>query len=140
MGRILRSLFVTAALSRGADGIRLTLRRTMRRAVLALVGLGLALAGCGFILAAAYLELSALLDPISAGLIIGGSLLVGGAAFLLALRGGGRTERRRFEDVSPIMTTMLDLGQDIGAAASRNPGPLVAAAFLAGLLLSRQRR
>ncbi len=140
MGRILRSLFITHALARGADGIKVTLRRTMQRAVLAMVGLGLALVGCGFILAAAYIKLSALLDPISACLIIGGTFLVGGAAFLLALRAGSRTERRRFEDASPIMTTMLDIGQDLGAAASRNPGPLLAAAFLAGLFLSRPRR
>jgi hypothetical protein len=140
MGSILRSLFITHALARGADGIKLTLRRAIQRGVLALIGLGLALVGCGFILAAAYIKLSALLDPISACLIIGGTFLVVGAAFLLALRGGGRKQTSRFEDASPIMTTMLDLGQDLGAAASRNPAPLLAAAFVAGLFLGRSRR
>jgi hypothetical protein len=35
---------------------------------------------------------------------------------------------------------LIDVGRDLGAAASRNPGAFVVAAFVIGLVLGRTRR
>jgi hypothetical protein len=38
------------------------------------------------------------------------------------------------------VTTLIDAGRDLGAAAARNPESFVIAAFLIGLVLGRKRR
>ncbi len=141
MGRILRGLVWTAAFSRGADGVRLALQRARRRAALALLGVALALGGGGFLLAAGFMALADFLGAIRASLIVGAVLVVVAAGLLWSARrrmGVAATDRRP-DEPSPIAMTLAGVGREIGAAASRNPGSLVLALFLIGLLLSGGR-
>ena len=141
MGQILRGLLWSAAVSRGAETMRLSLRRTRRRFVLVTVGVVLAIAGAGFLLAAGFTELADLLGAVRAGLVIGAILLVVGAGFILSAyrRAAVAPADPLPHDSSSLATTMIGVGREIGAAAARHPGSLVLAAFLAGLLLSGGR-
>src|SRR5882724_2089011 len=141
MGQILRGLLWSAAVSRGAETMRLSLRRTRRRFVLVTVSVVLSIAGAGFLLAAGFTELADLLGAVRAGLVIGAILLVVGAGFILSAyrRAAVAPADRPPHDSSSLATTMIGVGREIGAAAARHPGSLVLAAFLAGLLLSGGR-
>jgi hypothetical protein len=139
MGQILRGLLWSAAVSRGADTMRLSLRRARRRVALVTVGVVFAIAGTGLLLAAGFMELADLLGAVRAGLIVGAVLLVAGAGFILSAHRLTAAANRPPHDPSPLATTMTDVGREIGAAAARHPGSLVLAAFLAGLLLSGGR-
>ena len=79
MGQILRGLFWSAMVSRGADAMRLSLRGARRRLALLAAGAGCALAGAGFLLAAGLIELADLLGTMRAGLIVGAVLLAAGS-------------------------------------------------------------
>jgi hypothetical protein len=138
MGQILRGLLWSAAVSRGAETMKSSLRRARRRFVLVTVGVAFALAGAGFLLAAGFTELADLLGTVRAGLVIGAVLLAVGAGFILSAyrRAAGAPADRPPHDPSSLATTMVEVGREIGAAAARHPGSLVLAAFLAGLLLS----
>jgi Putative Actinobacterial Holin-X, holin superfamily III len=139
MGHILRNLLWTATISRGAGEMRQALRRAKRRAGLIGLGLALGLVGAGFLVAAGYMALAEFVGALYACLIIGAVLvLAGGVAFLVA-RGRRIAAGDRSAD-TPLATTLIDVGRDLGAAASRNPGSFVIAAFLIGLLLGRTRR
>ena len=144
MGHILRNLLWTAAVSRGAGEMRLALQRARRRAALIGLGLALGLAGSGFLLAAGLMALAELVGALHACLIVGAILVVAGGGFLLASRGRRRVSAAAADygdsDPSPIATTMIGVGRDLGAAAARNPGAFVAAAFVIGLVLGRTRR
>ena len=141
MGQILRGLLWSAAVSRGADTMRLSLRRARRRFALVTVGVVFAIAGTGFLLAAGFMELADLLGAVRAGLIVGAVLLAVGAGFILSAhrRTAAAPANRPPHDPSSLVTTMTDVGREVGAAAARHPGSLVLAAFLAGLLLSGGR-
>jgi hypothetical protein len=141
MGQILRGLLWSAAVSRGADTMRLSLRRARRRFVLVAVGVVFAIAGAGFLLAAGFMELADLLGAVRAGLVIGVVLLAAGAGFILSAsrRAAAASADRPSHDPSALATTMIGVGRELGAAAARHPGSLVLAAFLAGLLLSGGR-
>jgi hypothetical protein len=144
MGHILRNLLWTAAVSRGAGEMRLALRRARRRAALIGLGLALGLAGGGFLLAAGLMALADLVGALRACLIVGVILVAAGGGSLFVARGRRRVSAAAADyesaDTSPIATTLIDVGRDLGAAASRNPGAFVAAAFLIGLVLGRTRR
>lgn len=144
MGNILRNLLWTAAVSRGAGEMKLALRRARRRAVLIALGSALALTGCGILLAAGFIALAGFVGELRACLIVGAALaLVGGCFLLYATRrqrpSAERSDHRSGEP-SPIVTTLIDAGRDLGAAAARNPESFVIAAFLIGLVLGRKRR
>ncbi len=141
MGRIFRGLVWTAAFSRGADGVRLALRRAQRRAAFVLFGVALALGGGGFLLAAGFMALADFLGAIRASLIVGAALIVVAAGLLWSARRRMAVDatRHRPDEPSPFATTLAGVGREIGAAASRNPGSFVLAAFLIGLLLSGGR-
>lgn len=142
MGAILRSLLWSAALTRGAGEMKLALRRARRRATLVILGLLLTLVGAAFLLAAGFMELVVLLGAIRASLIVGAVLVVAGGGFFLAAR--KRTvavpAADRKEDPSPLSATLVGVGRELGAAASRHPGAFVIAAFVGGLLLSGRGR
>lgn len=141
MGQILRGLLWSAAVSRGADAMRLSLRRARRRFALATVGVAFAIVGAGFLLAAGFAELADLLGTVRAGLVIGAALLAMGAGFILSAyrRAAVAPADQPPHDPSSLATTMIGVGREIGAAASRHPGSLVLAAFLAGLFLGGGR-
>lgn len=144
MGSILRSLLWAAAVSRGAGDVRLALRRAGRRTALVALAIALGLAGGGFLLAAGFLELADLLGSIRASLIVGAALAIAGCGFLLCARGrrysSTLSSDGRSAEPSPVATTLLGVGRDLAAAASRNPGSFVVAVFLIGLVLGRARR
>jgi hypothetical protein len=121
--------------------MRLSLGRARRRFALVTVGVVWAIAGAGFLLAAGFMELADLLGAVRAGLIVGAVLLVAGAGFILSAhrRTAAPPANQPPPDPSPLATTMIDLGREIGAAAARHPGSLVLAAVLAGLLLGAGR-
>jgi cytochrome c biogenesis protein CcdA len=144
MGSILRSLLWTAAVSRGAGDVRLALRRAGRRTAFVAMAIALGLAGGGFLLAAVFLELADLVGSIRASLIVGAALAVAACGLLFFAR--ARRHRStvssdgRGIEPTPVATTMIDIGRDLAAAASRNPGSFVVAGFLIGLVLGRSRR
>jgi len=144
MGHILRHLLWTAVVSRGAGELKLALRRARRRAALFALGFALVLAGSGFLLAAGFMALADLVGAVRACLIVGGAIALAGGGFLLYVGGRRRSAAassdQRGGEPAPIATTLIDVGRDLGAAASRNPGSIVAAAFLIGLILGRTRR
>ena len=144
MGHILRNLLWTAAVSRGAGEMRLALQRARRRAALIGLGLALGLAGSGFLLAAGFMALADLVGTLHACLIVGAILVLAGGGCVLVSRGRRRTSAAAADygsaDTSPVATTLIDVGRDLGAAASRNPGAFVVAAFVIGLVLGRTRR
>ena len=142
MGKILRGLLWSAAVSRGAETMKLSLRRARRRFALVTVGVVFAFVGVGFLLAAGFLELVDLLGAVRAGLVTGGVLLVVGAGFILSAyrRTVAAPAEQSPHDPAALAATMVGVGREIGAAAARHPGSLVLAAFLAGLLLGGGRR
>jgi hypothetical protein len=142
MGKILRGLLWSAAVSRGAETMKLSLRRARRRFALVTVGVVFAFVGVGFLLAAGFLELADLLGAVRAGLVTGGVLLVVGAGFILSAyrRSVAAPAEQPSRDPAVLAATMVGVGREIGAAAARHPGSLVLAAFLAGLLLGGGRR
>jgi hypothetical protein len=108
------------------------------------LGLALGLAGAGFLLAAGFMALAALVGAVYAGLIVGAILALVGGGVLLVARGRRRPAIASADGgsaaASSLATTLIDVGRDLGVAASRNPGSFVAAAFLIGLILGRTRR
>jgi threonine/homoserine/homoserine lactone efflux protein len=144
MGHILRNLLWTAVVSRGAGEMRSVLRRARRRALLTALGVALALGGGGFLVAAGVMALADVVGGVRACLIVGGALALVGVCFLLYV---GRRRRPSVAppddgsgESSPIVSTLIEVGRDLGAAAARNPGAFVAAAFAIGLILGRTRR
>lgn len=142
IGGLLRGLYLTAAFKRSADEVTSSVRRTVRRAALCLVAFLLVACGAGFLVAAGFMALADEIGAIEASIVIGIAFAVAGAGMLAAI-----AVRRRppalanlSNQVSPLSKPLLDVGQEIGAAASRNPATFVLAAFIAGLLLSRGRR
>jgi hypothetical protein len=145
MGAILRNLLWTAAVSRGVGEMGRALRQACWRAALVLVGLGLALIGAGFLLAAGLIVLADLVGIVRACLIAGAAFAVIAAAFLLY----ASRRRRRSSLAVPLNSgvsgshstaELLAIGRQLGAAASRHPGSFVAAAFVIGLIWGRMRR
>src|SRR6185295_647266 len=120
MGQILRGLLWSAAVSRGAEAMRSSLRRARRRFALMTAGVAFALVGVGFLLAAGFTELADLLGAVRAGLIIGAVLLVAGAGFILAAyrRPAAAPADQSPHDPSSLATTMIGVGREIGAAAA----------------------
>lgn len=142
IGGIIRGLYLTTAFKRGAEEAKASLRRTVRRTVLCLVAGVLLACGAGFLIAAGYMALADEIGPVEASLAFGIAFALAGAGLLAAV---GR--RRRAPAPAPLAAPtaslskpFVEIGQEIGAAASRNPVTLVLAAFVAGLLLSRNRR
>jgi hypothetical protein len=142
IGGLLRGLYLTAAVKRSADEVRSSVRRTVLRAVLCLIALLLVACGAGFLVAAGFMALADEIGAIEASIVTGIAFALAGGGMLAAVGA-----RRRppvptvpLNPVSPLSKPLLDVGQEIGAAASRNPMTFVLAAFVAGLLLSRGRR
>jgi len=145
MGSILRNLLWTAMVSRGAGEMRRALRRARQRAALIALGLVLALVGVGFLLAAGFMALADVIGAVRASLIVGGALTLVGGGFLAYAGSRRRGAPTASSDPgsgqsSPIAMTLIDIGRDLGAAAARNPGAFVTAAFVIGLVLGRTRR
>jgi hypothetical protein len=143
IGGIIRGLYLTTAFKRGAEEAKASLRRTVRRAALCLVAGVLLACGAGFLIAAGYLALADEIGPVEASLVFGIAFALIGAGLLAAV---GR-RRRAPTSAAPLAAPatslskpFVEIGQELGAAASRNPLTLVLAAFVAGLLLSRNRR
>jgi hypothetical protein len=146
MGSILRNLLWTAAISRGTGEMKRALQRVCRRAALIAAGLALALVAGGFLVAAGLMVLTDLVGAVRACLIVGAAFAVFGGAFLFY----GARRRRRNAGAAPldyatsgphsIAADLVDVGRQLGDAASRNPGSFVAAAFVVGLVLGRMRR
>lgn len=142
MGHLLRHLMWTFAVSRGADELKLALRRASRRAALSALGLVLALVSAGFLLAAGVMALADVVGAVRACLIVGAALALAGTGFLLYAgrrRAPARLSAERAAS-SHLNETLIEMGRDLGAAAGRNPGAYVAAAFAIGIVLGRMRR
>ena len=81
------------------------------------------------------------IGPIAASLWIGIAFAVVGVVMAaIAMRKRTPAPSAVETPVSSLSKPLLDAGQEIGAAASRNPLTFVLAAFVAGLLLSRRGR
>jgi len=141
IGGIIRGLFLTAAFKRGAEEAKSSLRRAARRAVICVVALLFLVLGIGFLIAAGFMALADEIGPLEASLVLGIAFAVVGTGLfaVVASRRRPPTPVDRSES-APLTKPLLDVGQEIGAAASRNPLTFVLAAFVAGLLLSRGRR
>jgi hypothetical protein len=142
MGGLLRGLHLTTAFKRSADEIRSSVRRTVLRVVLSLVALLLVACGAGFLVAAGFMALADEIGAIEASIVIGIAFAVAGAGMLAAvgIRRRPPVAASLSNPLTPLSKPLLDVGQEIGAAASRNPATFVLAAFIAGLLLGRGRR
>ena len=141
IGGLLRGLYLTAAVKRSADEVRSSVRRTALRVAAYLIALLLVVCGAGFLVAAGFMALADEIGAIETSIVFGVAFALAGGGLLIAVR----ARRRPPAPVSlsnaapPLSKPFLDIGQEIGAAASRNPVTLVLAAFIAGLLLSRRR-
>ena len=142
IGGIIRGLFLTAAFKRGAEEAKSSLRHAIRRAVLCFVALLFLAFGIGFLVAAGFMALADEIGPVEASLVLGIAFAVVGAGLFAVVSWRRRPPAPvdRSESAAPLSKPLLDVGQEIGAAASRNPLTFVLAAFVAGLLLSRGRR
>ncbi|MGH6927374.1 MAG: phage holin family protein [Dongiaceae bacterium] len=142
IGGLLRGLYLTAAFRQGADEVKASVRRAVRSAALSLIALLLVACGAGFLVAAGFMALADEIGAIEASLVIGIAFAVAGGGMLAAVGARRRppTPAHLSNPPSPLSKPLLDVGQEIGAAASRNPMTFVLAAFVAGLLLSRGRR
>ena len=141
IGGLLRSLLMTAAVKRGTDEVKSSLRHAARRAVFGLAALVLLACGAGFLVAAGFMALADEIGPIAASLWIGIAFAVTGVVLAaIAMRKRAPAPSAVETPVSSLSKPLLDAGQEIGAAASRNPLTFVLAAFVAGLLLSRRGR
>ncbi len=142
MFSLLRTLLVTAAVQQGAADAKRRFRRGMiQLGLVAIAGL-LGLAGAVFLIVALHDALAFRFDPLTAKLICGGGLVaLGLIAFLIARQPltSSRINRER-----PAAAASVDiaaaLGEDIGAALSRNAGMLTIGAFVAGLVIATRRR
>jgi uncharacterized membrane protein YoaK (UPF0700 family) len=109
--------------------------------VLGLAALVLLACGAGFLVAAGFMALADEIGPIAASLWIGIAFAVVGVVMAaIAMRKRTPAPSAVETPVSSLSKPLLDAGQEIGAAASRNPLTFVLAAFVAGLLLSRRGR
>ncbi|MGE0119071.1 MAG: phage holin family protein [Dongiaceae bacterium] len=132
---------MTAAVKRGADEVKSSLRRAVQRAVLCLAALVLLACGAGFLVAAGFMALADEIGPIAASLWIGIAFAVVGVVLaVIAMRKRAPAPSTVAPPLPSLSKPLLDAGQEIGAAASRNPLTFVLAAFVAGLLLSRRGR
>jgi hypothetical protein len=143
IGGLLRGLYLTTAVKRGADEVRSSIRRAALRAVAGLIAVLLVVCGAGFLVAAGFMVLAEEIGATEASLVFGIAFAVAGGGVLAAV-GVRRRPAAATDDVSSTLPSLskplLAIGEEIGAAASRNPATLVLAAFIAGLLLSRGRR
>jgi hypothetical protein len=141
IGGLLRGLNLTAAVKQSAAEIRSSVRRTVLRAILTLIALLLVACGAGFLVAAGFLALADEIGAIEASIVLGIAFAVVGGGILAAAGARRRSPGPAGPSdlVPPLSKPLLDIGQEIGAAASRNPMTLVLAAFVAGLLLGRRR-
>ena len=142
MFSLLRTLLVTAAVQQGAADAKRRFRRGLIQLALVTIAGMLALGGAIFLMVALHDALAYRFDPLTAKLICGGALVVLGLiAFLVARQPftPSRIDRER-----PMAAASVDIaaavGQDIGAALSRNVGMLTIGAFVAGLLITARRR
>src|SRR5262249_9776950 len=97
MWPILRNLLWTAAISRGTGEMRRMLRHACRRAAVIAVGLALSVVAGGFLVAAGFMALADLLDPLRACLIVGTAFALAGGSFLFY----GARRRRRLSVAMP---------------------------------------
>jgi len=89
--------------------------------------------------------LADLVGVVRACLIVGAAFAVVGGAFLFwgtrrRRRSAARLHSAASGSAHSIAAELVDVGRDLGIAASRNPGLFVAAAFVVGLILGRTRR
>lgn len=111
------------------------IRRAARRAILLAVAGMIAVIGAGFLLAAAYMRLSASYDPVTAGLAIGFCLLIVAGVVAFAAR-----RHRPVPAAPPALPTQTpELPQPLAALAA-NPVSLPVIAFAVGLLVARSGR
>ena len=141
MFSLLRTLLVTAAVQQGAADAKRRFRRGLvQLALVAIAGL-LALGGAIFLAVALHDALALRFDPTTAKLICGGTLVV--LAFIALLIARQPFTPSRINRERPPAAVSVDiasaLGQDIGAALSRNAGVLTIGAFVAGLLIAARR-
>ncbi len=142
MFSLLRTLLVTAAVQQGAADAKRRFRRSLIQLALGALGGLLALGGAIFLMVALHDALAFRFDPLTAKLICGGGLMVLALiAFLIARQ---PLSSNRVNRVRPAAAASVDiaaaLGEDIGAAFSRNAGMLTIGAFIAGLLIATRRR
>lgn len=141
MFSLLRTLLVTAAVQQGAADAKRRFRRGLMQLALAAIAGLLALGGAIFLMVALHDALAIRFDPLTAKLICGGALVASALIALLIARQpftSGRIDRERPPAAASVDIASA-LGQDIGAALSRNAGVLTIGAFVAGLLIAARR-
>lgn len=138
---LLRALFFTAAVKRGANEAKRAMHRGLARAAFAAAGGLLAFCGLGFFVVAGHDALADWLDPQSAKLICGAALVaIGAILFALGRRNGRRVRLPEESAPEAVGDAAAAIGHDIEAALSRHAGALTIGAFALGLLLAARRK
>jgi Putative Actinobacterial Holin-X, holin superfamily III len=141
MFSLLRTLLVTAAVQQGAADAKRRFRRGLIQVALGALGGLLVLGGVIFLVVALHDALAFRFDPLTAKLICGGGLMVLGLiAFLIARQPLSSSSIKRARPAAASVDIAAALGEDIGAAFSRNAGMLTIGAFVAGLIIATRRR
>ncbi len=116
-------------------------RRLVTQGILGAIGAVLFLIGFCFLLVAAHLYLSQLLNPIASAAIIGGALLVIALIFFLIASMKGSPATRRAPPASAAEDNMARLADAVGSTPPANPALVIAGlALVLGFLFGRRAR
>ena len=118
-------------------------RRLVTQGILGLMGAIFFLMGLCFLLVAAHLYLSVLLNPIASAAIIGGALVVIALIFFLiaSVKGSGAARRAPAPSASATGDNMARLADAVGSTPLANPALVIAGlALLLGFLFGRRAR
>jgi Putative Actinobacterial Holin-X, holin superfamily III len=116
-------------------------RRLVTQGILGAIGAVLFLIGFCFLLVAAHLYLSQLLNPIASAAIIGGALLVIALMFFLIASMKGSGAARRAQPASVAEDNMARLADAVGPKPLANPALVIAGlALVLGFLFGRRTK
>jgi Putative Actinobacterial Holin-X, holin superfamily III len=119
-------------------------RRVVTQGVLGAIGVAFLLIGICFLLVAAHLWLSQVLNPVASAAIIGGALLLIALIFFLVAGMKGRGAARRPPPPPRVDTAEENLGRlgdALGAAPFASPALLIAGlALILGFVFGRRSR
>ncbi len=116
-------------------------RRLVTQGILGAIGAVLFLIGFCFLLVAAHLYLSQLLNPIASAAIIGGALLVIALIFFLIASMTGSGAARRAQPASVAEDNMARLADAVGPKPLANPALVIAGlALVLGFLFGRRTK